>query len=126
MPKRSAITNFNGINPLTGSPAGTDRYTDIGFDSQYQYKGGNYWITLRGYYIHENQQLNASSMLPIDPTATFGSNPTNQLNSFKASASLAYGTDNIMVFTGSYFNIQGTPDVALYGPGTVANSLASG
>ena len=38
----------------------TDRYTDIGFDSQYQYQGDNFWLTLRGTYIHENQNLNAS------------------------------------------------------------------
>lgn len=114
--------NFAGINPLTGSPVGKDHYTDIGFDAQYQYKGANYWFTLCGYYIHEDQQLNASSMLPIDPTGTFGTNPTNQLNSFKATASLVYGTDNLVVFNLTYFNIQGTPDVALYGAGTMANS----
>ncbi len=117
--------NFAGINPLTALPAGTDHYTDIGFDSQYQYNGGNYWITVRGSYIHENQGLNASSMLPIDPTGTFGSNQTNQLNSFKASASLAYGADNTVVLTGGYFNTSGTPDMALYGPGTMANSITN-
>jgi hypothetical protein len=117
--------NFAGINPLTGLAAGKDRYTDIGIDSQYQYNGGKYWITLRGSYIHENQQLNASSMLPIDPTGTFGSNPTNELNSFKASASFAYGTDHTVVLTGGYFKVWGTPDVALYGPGTMANSISS-
>ena len=26
----------------------TDRYTDIGFDTQYQYQGDNFWITARG------------------------------------------------------------------------------
>lgn len=117
--------NFNSINPLTGLPAGKDHYTDVGFDTQYQYNGGNYWVTVRGSYIHENQKLNASSMLPIDPTGTFGSNPTNTLNSFKASASLAYGADNTVVLTGGYFDIWGTPDMALYGPGTMANSITN-
>jgi len=115
--------NFAGINPLTGSSAGTDHYTDIGFDSQYQYNGGNYWMTVRGSYIHENQTLNASSKLPIDPAAMFGSSPTDQLNSFHASASLAYGADNTMVLSGGYFNISGTSDAALYGPGTPVNSI---
>ncbi len=116
---------FNGTNPLTGLPAGTNHYSDIGFDAQYQYQGKDYWITLRTTYIHEYQNLNASSNLPIDPTGTFGSNPSNQLNSFKASASLAYGSDNKVVVTGGYFNIWGTPDIALYGPGTMANSQSN-
>ena len=38
----------------------TDQYTDVGLNSQYQYQGSNYWITLRGSYIHEYQKLNAS------------------------------------------------------------------
>ena len=86
----------------------TDRYNDIGFDSQYQYKGDNYWITLRGTYIHENQTLDATF-------ANFGStNPTNTLNTFKAVASLAYGNDNRIVVTGQYFNNWGTSDPLLY------------
>ena len=117
--------NFAGINPLSGFPAGEDHYTDIGFDSQYQYNGGNYWVTLRGSYIHEDQKLGASSMLPIDPTGTSGSNRSDQLNSFHASASFAYGADNTVVLTGGYFNVWGTPDVALYGPGTMANSITN-
>jgi hypothetical protein len=85
----------------------TDRYTDIGFDTQYQYQGPNYWITLRGSYIHEYQTLDASSL-------NFGTNPTNTLNTFKALASLAYGNDNRVVVTGQYFNSQGSPDATLY------------
>ena len=38
----------------------TDNYTDIGFDTQYQYQGSNFWVTLRGSYIHEYQKLDAS------------------------------------------------------------------
>jgi hypothetical protein len=86
----------------------TDRYTDIGFDSQYQYQGSNYWITLRGTYIIEKQTLDA----------TFGNdgstNPTNTLNTFRALASLAYGNDNRVVLTGQYFNTQGSSDALLY------------
>ena len=37
-----------------------DTFTDIGFDAQYQYQGDNYWLTLRGSYIREFQQLDAS------------------------------------------------------------------
>lgn len=94
-----------------------DKYTDVGVDSQYQYQGTNYWITLRGSYIHEDQKLDASSVV-------FGSNPTNQLNTYKAYASLAFGDNNRVVLTGQYFDTRGTPDIGLYGanPGFRPNS----
>jgi hypothetical protein len=88
----------------------TDNFNDIGFDSQYQYQGDNYWFTLRGTYIREYQQLYASFVNGLGP-----SNPTNQLNSLKLQASLAYGADNRVVFTGQYFNQWGTADAGLYG-----------
>jgi hypothetical protein len=85
----------------------TDRYNDIGFDTQYQYQGDNYWITLRGTYVHETQTLDASFL-------NSGTNPTNTLNTFRAYASLAYGNDNRFVVTGQYFDTRGTPDPTLY------------
>ena len=102
--------------------AQTDRYNDIGFDTQYQYQGPNYWITLRGSYIHENQTLDA----------TFNSggsdNPTNTLNTFRALASLAYGDDNRIVLTGQYFNTWGSSDATLYGgnPGCACSPNSDG
>jgi hypothetical protein len=89
----------------------TDQYYDIGFDSQYQYQGDNYWITLRGSYIHENQTLDASSSGFNGNPAT---NPTNELNTLKLLASLAYGNDNRIVVTGQYFDTWGTSDPTLY------------
>ena len=66
----------------------TDQFTDIGLDAQYQYQGNNFWLTLRGTYIHEKQTLNSTF-------ASGGStNPTDTLNSFRALASLAYGNDD--------------------------------
>jgi hypothetical protein len=85
----------------------TDKYTDVGVDAQYQFKGMNYWFTLRGSFIHENQRLDASSL-------NFGTNPSNQLNSAKAQASFAYGNDHRIVLTGQYFNTWGTSDPTLY------------
>jgi hypothetical protein len=85
----------------------TDRYSDIGFDSQYQYQGSNYWITLRGTYIHENQTLDSSFV-------NSGSNPTNTLNTLKLLGSLAYGDDNRIVLTGQYFDTWGTTDPNFY------------
>jgi hypothetical protein len=86
----------------------TDRFNDVGFDTQYQYQGPNYWITLRGTYIHENQTLDATF------GNTLSDNPTNTLNTFKALASLAYGSDNRVVLTGQYFNTWGSSDATLY------------
>src|SRR5579862_8945285 len=92
----------------------TDKFTDLGFDTQYQYQGDNFWLTLRGTYIHEFQKLDASF------ATLAAANPTNILNEARAYASLAYGNDNRIVLTGQYFNIWGTPDTGLYG------TLASG
>jgi hypothetical protein len=87
----------------------SDKFTDIGFDTQYQYQGDNYWLTLRGSYIREFQRLDATF-------ASLGSaNPTNQLNSMKLQASFAYGGDNRIVLTGQYFDIWGTSDAGLFG-----------
>jgi len=86
----------------------TDSYTDIGFDTQYQYQGDNYWITLRGTYIHENQHLDASFNNGLS------ANPSNTLNSLKAYASLAYGNDNRIVLSGQYFDTWGTSDSVEY------------
>jgi hypothetical protein len=81
----------------------TDKYTDIGFDAQYQYQGSNFWFTLRGTYIHEQQKLDASFNL------LGAANLTNELNEARAYASLAYGNNNRVVLTGQYFDTWGSP-----------------
>ena len=108
------LTNIrNWIDPTfatgnTGTFSQTDKFTDVGFDAQYQYQGDNYWATLRGSYIHEFQQLDS----------TFGmggaANPANELNSLHLQASFAYGGDNRIVLTGQYFNTWGSSDPILY------------
>jgi hypothetical protein len=97
----------------------TDRFTDIGFDTQYQFQGDNYWLTLRGSYIREFQQLDASFL------NASASNPTNLLNSLKLQASFAYGADNRVVFTGQYFNQWGTADMSLYGTDPVTGAAST-
>jgi hypothetical protein len=93
----------------TGTMPLSDRFTDVGIDSQYQYQGPNYWVTLRANYIREYQRLDASF-------ASFASaNPTNELNSLKLTGSLAFGADNRIVLTGQYFDIWGTADATLFG-----------
>ena len=92
----------------------TDRYTDIGLDSQYQYQGDNFWFTLRGSYIREYQDLNASF------ANGFIGNPFNELNEARAYASLAYGNDNRIVLTGQYFTATGSPALSADTNGWIA------
>jgi hypothetical protein len=101
--------NIAPINFSTAVDTLADKFTDIGFDSQYQYQGDNFWVTLRGSYIREFQRLDSS----FASMAAF--NPTNLLNSLKLQASLALGADNRLVLTGQYFNIWGTADANLFG-----------
>ena len=85
----------------------SNRFTDIGFDSQYQYQGDNYWITVRGSYIHEMQSL--------DPANGFADNTSNTLNSAKLYGSFAYGNDNRIVLSGQLFDTWGSTDATEYG-----------
>jgi hypothetical protein len=103
---------FSQVKPFvsaTDTLLQSDKITDVGFDAQYQYQGSNYWFTLRGSYIHENQKLDA----------TFGvlnnaANPTNFLDSLHLQASLAYGADSKFVLTGQYFSITGSSDSIVF------------
>ncbi|MEO8317574.1 MAG: cytochrome C [Bradyrhizobium sp.] len=95
----------------TAAFAQSDKFTDVGFDTQYQYQGDNYWLTLRASYIHEFQRLNASFN---GFSSTPSTNPTNTINSLHLQGSFAYGSDNRVVFTGQYFDISGTADAGLY------------
>jgi hypothetical protein len=95
--------------PLANPGAGTNRFTDIGLDSQYQYQGNGWWATLRATYLHEDQRLNASVANGL------AANPKNTLNTFRAQAALTYGTDGKVILTGGYFNTWGSSDRILYG-----------
>jgi hypothetical protein len=86
----------------------TDKYTDTGFDAQYQFQGNNYWLTLRGSYINEFQRLDGSFLNGLS------ANRTNQLNTLRLQSSFAYGSDNRAVLTGQYFDTWGTSDALLY------------
>ena len=122
----TGATDVNGFAINQTFPQ-TDRFTDVAFDSQYQYQGPNYWITLRGTYIHENQKLNASFNNGLS------ANPTNTLNTLKAYGSFAYGNDNRIVLSGQYFETRGSSDPTLYAalnscqpPDTTCNPNSNG
>jgi hypothetical protein len=97
----------NPGTPDTSTFSQTDKYTDIGFDTQYQYQGDNYWFTLRGSYIHEHQTLDASVANGL-VTANF---LNNELNEARGYVSLAYGNDNRVVLTGQYFDNYGSANL---------------
>ena len=105
----------------TGTFAQSDKFTDFGFDSQYQYQGSNYWLTLRANYIREFQRLDAS--FNGFTSGTVPTNPSNELNSLRLTGSLTYGGDNRIVLTGQYFNVSGTADANLYGTDVSGNAL---
>jgi len=102
-----AETGLSMANFVPG--VGTNRFNDIGFDSQYQYQGDGYWVTLRATYLHEKQYL------PASVAAGLAGNLNNTLNTFRAQAALTYGTDGKVILTGGYFNTWGTADPILYG-----------
>jgi hypothetical protein len=99
------------VLPAQGLLGGdVDQFRDVGFDSQYQYMGDGYAVTVRGTYLHERQLLNASFANGL------AANPTNTLNTFRAQGELALGgTVNKWIFTGGYFNTWGSSDTLLYG-----------
>jgi hypothetical protein len=94
-----------GAGVTTATFPQTDKYSDMGFDAQYQYQGDNFWFTLRGSYIHEQQKLDASFNL------LGASGLNNELSEARAYASLAYGNNNRVVLTGQYFTSWGSPNL---------------
>ncbi len=89
---------------------GSDQFRDIGIDSQYQYMGDGYAVTVRATYLHEHQLFNASFASGLT------ANPTNTLNTFRAQTELALGGSvNKFILTGGYFNTWGSSDTILYG-----------
>lgn len=95
------------VIPLNISGAGTDAFTDIGVDTQYQYLGDPHTVTLRAAWIHENHDTGASQALGL------ADNSNDQLRSLNASVSYIY--DKTWSFTAGRVSVGGTADAALYG-----------
>jgi hypothetical protein len=85
---------------------GSDKFTDIGFDTQYQFNGERDNISLQLSWIHESQDLRATS-------AIAGTNAHNTVRSFNAKAS--YFWDHTYGANVGYFNSTGTSDATLFG-----------
>jgi hypothetical protein len=84
-----------------------DHLTDVALDATYNYTGSADHL-LTGYltYIHENQNLDESSLL-------LGANPKDTLDTFRVNGSYSY--QNTYTLSGQYFQTTGTSDTALYG-----------
>jgi hypothetical protein len=95
------------VVPQGMSGAGTDSFTDIGIDTQYQYLGDPHMVTARLAWIHENHNTSASQTLGL------ADNSNNQLRSLNASVSYIY--DQTWSLTGGRVSVGGTADAALYG-----------
>jgi hypothetical protein len=112
-----------GIHPA-GSIAGTttplslngatDKYTDYGLDTQYQYITDDHQVSVFGTYIHENQSLDVS--FPNGLAA----NSSDSLNTAKLAAQYYYRRK----IGGSlgFFNTTGSTDSGLYAPAPVSGS----
>jgi hypothetical protein len=115
---------YGQIVPQSAFGFGADTYTDIGFDSQYQYDGDKFSVTVKLTDIVELQRLSASA------ANGFASNTNDRLNSFKANASFVW--DHTYSLGGGYFNVSGTKDCLVYGgsscatPGVSATSSPNG
>ncbi len=97
--------------PTGISDPSTDKYTDIGFDAQYEKTLPNGAIIAHTSYITEKQSLNATY------AAGGSSNPSLTLNSFKIDASYNFPVG--VAFSLGYFATSGTGDPTVYTPDPV-------
>jgi len=88
----------------------TDRFTDIAFDTQYQFLSDPHVFSMQATYIHEKQHYGAS----FDPNCNVGGpcNQDNQLDTFKAKASYLFNRKYWATF--AYFQTTGSTDTGLY------------
>jgi hypothetical protein len=97
----------SNVRPLRTSTAGTDSFTDLGIDTQYQYIGDPHAVTFRAAWIHESHNLGASQALGL------ADNSRDVLRSFNASLSYIY--DRTWSFTVGRLAVGGNADATLYG-----------
>lgn len=95
------------VRPLRMMGIGTDSFTDVGADTQYQWIGTRQAVTFRASWIHEGRDLAASQALGLADRSH------DTLRSFHASLSYTFG--NTWDLTGGWFSLNGSSDAALYG-----------
>ena len=95
-----------------------NRFTDIGFDMQYERPLGGGNFTGHAIWIHEKQKLDA------DFDAGASSNAKNTLQTFRVNAS-AYSAGRVGLTVG-YFNTWGTNDLLRYAGSTIGSPKGDG
>lgn len=120
LPGGQYTDNSSGVPTLATHPLMPpgDAYTDVGLDTQFQHFGAKHIVTAVVTYIHEGQILAASN--------AFGnsSNSTNELHSFKASASYIY--DRLVGGRVTFSTMRGSSDPTLYGGGAPRSTSLAG
>jgi hypothetical protein len=95
-------------------PGGDDNYTDLGLDASYQFLGDRHTATVNAAWIHERAHLDASERLGAAGKA--GHDLDDLMLTRTYYYRQTYGA------TLSLFDIFGTKDTTLYGPGAVGGS----
>jgi hypothetical protein len=104
------------LQPDPTSPA-TNRYTDVGFDAQYQFANeGPHAVQVNFANIHERQNLAASF------AAGNATNPKDSLNQLRLDAGYTYS--QTWGGTLGLFDLTGSGDAALYAPSLLTGSLS--
>jgi len=107
------------VYPGRVKSAGTDRYTDLGFDLSYQYAGfKKQFIALNSAFIKEYQDLSATKALGNSD------NSSDTLETFNTN--INYTVFSAISFTTGYFQTTGTTDKGLYQPGAISGSANGG
>ncbi len=111
---------FFGMNvhlyPAGDSSAGTDNYTDLGYDANYVYNHGAHNISAQAMLIHELQTLNSSF------SAGDVGSLKNQINSLHAN--VQYTLQQSYVGSIGGFSIKGDEDPVRYAPEEIAGSAS--
>jgi hypothetical protein len=100
-------------NYPTGVSGETDKYTDVGFDAQYENTMTSGTLVARARWIYEAQNLNAT-------LANSANGASNTLNSLRTDI-FYYFMEHYGVDVG-YFNTFGSSDPTLYQPASVTGS----
>jgi hypothetical protein len=112
-PSPKVDVNGNALPNLIDTRGPIDRFTDIGFDAQYQFIGKKHIVTAQTTYIHEDQGLNDT----FSQGGSIGSHAW--LDTYRVNLNYYYRTNNWGTVGGTlcYFNYWGTPGFISPNPG---------
>jgi hypothetical protein len=105
------VQGFSGA----GTAGMSDSYTDYAADAQYEIPMGDDLLSLYGTYIHERQDLAASSAAGL-------SNPSDTLNTLNMSGRYHFGSSQALGL--GYFSTTGSTDPLFYAPAAVSGSAS--